>query len=110
MSYPPPYGYPQQPYGNPYGPPPDHPQSTTILVLGILGLVLCQLCAPFAWVMGKRALDEIDASGGALGGRGNVKAGYVCGIVGTLIMLAYLVGIVAVIIISIVAANSSSSY
>ncbi|MCP9622326.1 DUF4190 domain-containing protein [Nocardia otitidiscaviarum] len=86
MSYPS-YGYPA--YG--YGPPPDHPQATTILVLGILGLVLCQLLGPVAWIMGSKARREIDASGGTLGGRGNVTAGYVCGIVATCLMLLYFV-------------------
>ncbi|MCH8971439.1 MAG: hypothetical protein IH918_05050, partial [Acidobacteria bacterium] len=30
---------------------PEPSQATTILVLGILGLILCQVLAPFAWVM-----------------------------------------------------------
>ena len=81
----PPYGqgYPSQPQAQ-YAP--DHPRSTTVLVLGILGVVVCQLIAPFAWSMGKRALDEIDASHGQLGGRGAVQAGYILGIVGTVLL------------------------
>ncbi|WP_205473897.1 hypothetical protein [Nocardioides sp. SYSU D00038] len=100
-----PYGAPQQPYGQPqysqppygqpqanqYGQPqyaaaPDHPQATTVLVLGILGLVLCQVLAPFAWVMGNRVVREIDASGGAYAGRGSANAGRICGIVGTVLI------------------------
>ncbi len=104
---PPPYGAdPQQPATPPYGAPqypaygptaPDHPQATTILVLGILGIVVCGVLAPFAWVMGNRALAEIDASHGRMGGRGSVQAGRICGIVGTvllglgLLMLAFFV-------------------
>src|SRR4051794_37683489 len=66
----------QQPYGQPgydqqYGPPPvgyapDHPKATTSLVLGILGIVVCGVLAPFAWQSGKRAVAEIDASNGQL--------------------------------------------
>lgn len=62
-----------------------------ILVLGILGLVLCPLCGPFAWVTGRRALEAIDSSGGTIGGRGQVLAGYVCGIVATVIIAVYFV-------------------
>lgn len=71
---------PNQPY---YVAPPDHPQATTTLVLGILGLVLCQVLSPFAWIMGSRVVGEIDRSRGAYGGRGLANAGRICGIVGT---------------------------
>ncbi|RBO87901.1 hypothetical protein DFR74_110156 [Nocardia puris] len=108
MSMPPASGYPQ-PYGSPYGPPPDHPQATTILVLGILGLVFCQLFAPVAWFLGRKALAEIDASGGAIGGRSNVKAGYICGVIGTILMLLVVIGVVAIIVISLVVASTSPS-
>jgi hypothetical protein len=98
-----PYGQPQwqqPPYGqSPYGavPGPDHPQATTVLVLGILGLVLCGLIAPFAWVMGNRVVAEIDASGGRIGGRSAANAGRICGIVGSvLIGLGLLVGLLFV--------------
>lgn len=105
-------GYGQQPY--PQAPPPgypaqgqvqyapDHPRATTTLVLGILGLVLCQVLAPFAWVMGRRTLNEIEASQGRVGGRGAAQAGYVLGIVGTVLLVLgliflvlYLVGMAA---------------
>ena len=65
---------------------PDHPKATTSLVLGILGVVLCQVVAPFAWVIGKRTLDEIDASQGRVGGRGAAQAGYILGIIGTVLL------------------------
>ncbi|MBA2954366.1 DUF4190 domain-containing protein [Nocardioides sp. MAH-18] len=79
-----PYGqpYPQQPYYRA----PDHEQAATVLVLGILGIVLCQVISPIAWVMGNRVVREIDASGGAIGGRGAANAGRICGIVGTAII------------------------
>ena len=93
-----PYGqpYPQQ---GPYYQPPDHRQATTVLVLGILGLVLCQILSPVAWVMGNRVVQEIDASGGQLGGRGAANAGRICGIVGTVLCgLGLLFGVVVVIV------------
>jgi hypothetical protein len=57
-----------------------------ILVLGILSIPCCGLFTGIpAWVMGSSTLKQIDASGGAIGGRGLVKAGYICGIVGTVL-------------------------
>jgi uncharacterized Tic20 family protein len=107
MSYPPPpYGYP--PYG--YGPPQQHSQATAILILGILGLVFCQLLGPFAWVMGKKALNEIDASGGAIGGRSNVMIGYVCGIISSALIILGILFFVVVIVLGVIGSNTSSTY
>jgi hypothetical protein len=77
------YGQPQ--YGQPpFYSPPDHRSATTALVLGILGLVVCPLVLSIpALVIGRKAVQEIDASNGQLGGRGNAQAGYILGIVGT---------------------------
>lgn len=90
MSYPQGPGYPQDPggpYGQPYMQAPQHPQATTVLVLGILSLVICPICGPFAWKIGKDAMNEIDASGGQTGGRGLVQAGYICGMIATILMI-----------------------
>ncbi|PXX65280.1 hypothetical protein DFR70_104343 [Nocardia tenerifensis] len=110
MTYPPqqpPYGYPA--YGA-YGPPPEHPQATMILILGILGLVFCQILGPVAWVMGRRALNEIDAAGGALGGRSNVMVGYVCGIIASVMIILGLLFIALFVVLGLVGVWSSSSY
>ncbi|MGW1739755.1 DUF4190 domain-containing protein [Nocardia sp. NPDC001965] len=103
MSYPPPvYGYPG------YGPPPpEHPQATTVLILGIIGMMFCQICAPFAWIMGRRALDEIDASGGTIGGRSNVMVGYVLGIIGSVMLILMALVIIAYIVIIVVVLGSA---
>jgi hypothetical protein len=74
---------------------PDHPQATTSLVLGVAGVVLCGLAAPFAWATGRRTVREIDASQGRLGGRGAAQAGYVLGIIGTMILGAAVLLLVA---------------
>ncbi len=95
--FPPPYypgGYPPMPVRVP-----DHPQAVTALVLGILGLVLCGgLTSPFAWWLGRKAMREIDASGGAMGGRGQAQAGFILGIIGTaLLAVGVLIVVVAVL-------------
>ena len=115
---PPPYG--QAPYGaSPYGPPAygqspygygpiEHPQGTTILVLGILGIVVCAVLAPVAWVMGNNALREIDAQPGRYSNRGIVQAGRLCGTIYSLFLLVMLVGLVVLFVVIGVSASSSS--
>ncbi|MFT3872835.1 MAG: DUF4190 domain-containing protein [Nocardioides sp.] len=77
-----------------YGPRPSHPQATTVLVVGILGLVLCQILGPVAWAMGNRVVAEIDASGGAMDGRESANAGRICGIVASILLALSLLGLV----------------
>ncbi|HYO38129.1 MAG TPA: DUF4190 domain-containing protein [Nocardioidaceae bacterium] len=112
------YGqYGAQQYGGQYGQPPygqgypqqDHPRATTSLVLGIVGIVLCGLAAPFAWRMGKKAVDEIDASHGQLGGRGSAKAGYILGLIGTILLGLALLVIVAAVGLGIAGVLTESS-
>jgi hypothetical protein len=75
-------------------------------VLGILGILVCQVVAPFAMVIGRRAVKEIDASNGAIGGRGSAQAGYIMGIIGTVLLA---LGVLIVIVAIIAAAATSSS-
>ena len=89
MSYsdPPPPQPPQ--YGAPPpagGMPANHPRGTTVLILGILSLVCCGIFTGIpAIIMGRGALSEIDANPTAYGNRGTVFAGYLCGIIGTVL-------------------------
>ena len=46
------------------------PRATASLVLGIVGIVPCPICAPIAWAIGHNAEGEIDASRANIGGRG----------------------------------------
>jgi hypothetical protein len=78
--------WPQQPWQPGYPPPPAHPQATTVLVLGILGLLACQAVGPFAWIMGNRVVAEIDGAGGRLGGRSEANIGRIMGIVATALL------------------------
>jgi hypothetical protein len=100
---PPPYGQPGYGAPPPYGylQPPDHPRATTAMILGIVSLVCCQLTGPFAWVIGGRAVREIDASGGRLGGRGQAMAGKVLGIIGTVLLVLAVLCIVVLVAVGV---------
>lgn len=77
----------------------DHPQGTAILVLGILGAVVCPICAPVAWAMGNTAIRDIDRHPGAYGNRSVVQAGRILGIVVTVgWVLFLLLGFVLLVI------------
>ena len=93
-----------------YQPPPSHPSATTVLVLGIVGLVVCQVLSPIAWVKGNRVVAEIDASGGALGGRDSANAGRICGIIGTVLLaLAVLITVFAVVVFGALSTSATLS-
>ena len=107
--YPPAAGYPG------YAPR-DHPQSTMAMILGLVSLVGGMICglpllaAPFAWVVGGRAVKEIRASNGQLGGEGMARAGQVMGIVGTVLLVLLIIGVVLLIVLAVAGSSSSSGY
>ena len=112
MSLPPPP--PPGPAGPP-GPPPyayrpsaEHPNATTILVLGILSLVVCGVCGPIAWVMGNTAVREMNANPTVeYRNRGNVTAGRVCGIIGTVLLVLQVLAVVFFFFFFIITAAGS---
>ena len=85
--------YPAYPGGPAWGPPvpPAHRQAMTAMVLGIVGLLCCSPAAPFAIWLGHKAMREIDASGGQLSGRGQAQAGFILGIIGTVLLVILLI-------------------
>lgn len=108
-----PYG--QQPYGGqPWGAPlPKHPKATMALVLGILGLIVCGFLAPFAWVIGGRAVAEIDANPGVYDGRGEAQAGRILGIIGSVLLILGVLAVAAfaaLLIIGVATSSTSTEY
>jgi hypothetical protein len=105
-----PYGqYPPVPgYGQPYPPAPrEHPQGTTVLVLGILGFFVVGLCAPFAWYMGSKALREIRETGVHYSNEQHIVIGRILGIVMTILLLAFLVFFLVFAVILVIAATAT---
>ncbi len=111
MSYgaPPPPG----PYGQPMqgGMGQPHGSATTAMVLGILSLVCCGFLGIPAYIVGRRAEQEILASNGALTGEGMAKAGWIMGLI-SMILLALGIVLWAVILGAglLVGDSSSSGY
>ena len=134
----PPYGQPQQPYQQPPYPqqpyaqqpypqpgpgqpsynwapkPPEHPSSTTAMVLGLIGLVGILVCggltlvvSPFAWSIGARAMREIDENPGVYSGREMASAGRVMGIVGTGLLALGVLAVLAFVVLVIGVASTS---
>ncbi|MBE7325399.1 DUF4190 domain-containing protein [Nocardioides sp. Y6] len=106
-----PGGYGGQPGGYGGQPVQDHPQATTILVLGILSLICCQILGPVAWIMGKKAVAEIDATPGRYSGRDKANIGKILGIIGTvLLVLSILFSIIYFVAIAGMIASDTSTY
>lgn len=89
-------GAPQQPYGAGV---PNHPQATTVLVLGIASFfVTLMCCLPLGiapWIMGSSAIKQVDANPGQYDGRGQLQAGKIMGIVSLILWALMLVGTIA---------------
>jgi uncharacterized membrane protein YjgN (DUF898 family) len=86
----------------------EHPRGTLILILGILSIVICQILGPFAWVMGRKALTEIDSSGRTYSNRTMVQAGMICGIIGTVLLVLGIAYLVIVFVFLGMAASTGS--
>jgi len=59
-------------------------RGSTILVLGILGLMMCFILGIFAWVMGNEDLQKMRAGRMDRSGQGLTEAGRICGMVAVL--------------------------
>lgn len=99
--------YQPGPYGGPGGYAQPHPQGTTVLVLGILGLVVCPIVSIFGLVQGNRALREIDANPMAYNNRQSVTIGRVLSIVALALYGALIVVYGIILIIALVASQSA---
>jgi hypothetical protein len=83
----------QQPY--PYSPHSaypalrEHPEGTTILILGVLGFVVFP-CGIIAWYLGSKAMKQIQAGGIRYSNESNITTGKILG------MVTSIIGMVAV--------------
>lgn len=75
------------------GPVEKHRNSTAVFILGLLGMLLCFVLAPIAWIMGSNARGEIQRSQGRLESDGLLTAGWIMGIIGTVLIGAIVIAI-----------------
>ncbi len=107
---------PQQPQQNqpmPYGQsyPPvamEHPQGTTVLVLGIVGIFV-PIVSFVAWFMGNKVMKEIRGSGQTYSNEQNVNIGRILGMVFSILYIIAIVFSIIATIIFFVALGASSS-
>jgi hypothetical protein len=82
-------------------------RGTLILVLGILGLVVCQPIGIAAWIMGNNDLKEIDSGAMDPAGRGMTQAGRICGMVAAILMAIGLILFVVLFALGMMGALAS---
>jgi hypothetical protein len=61
-------------------------QATTALILGIVSIVCCQLLGPVAWFLGNQELKAIREGRSPAAGEGLAKAGWILGIISSIIL------------------------
>ncbi len=59
------------------------------------------LVAPVAWIIGAKAVKEIDANPGRYGGRSEANAGKIMGIVGTCLLVLALLALTAFVVAAV---------
>ena len=100
-----PQGQPM-PYGQSYPPVAmEHPQGSTVLVLGIVGIFV-PIVSFVAWYLGNKVMKEIRASGQAYSNEQNINIGRILGMVFSIL---YIIGIVFLIIAGIILAVLASA-
>lgn len=83
-----------EPMGGAVAAKPDNKRALWSLILGIIGIVCCNLAAPFAFFMGRNEVKAIDAGQGARENRGMALAGMILGIIGSVLLVLGLIWIV----------------
>lgn len=91
-------GFPGQPGGQFGYVFPENSQASTALILGLLGLLFCAICAPFAWSIGQKEIDAIDAGRRDPSKRDIANAGKILGIIGTVLLVASILFLVVFVI------------
>jgi len=84
-------------------------RGTTVLVLGILGLVACQICGIIAWVMANKDIPKMEAGTMDPEGLGQTKAGKICGIISVVLLAVIIVVYAIIFVIGIGAAAASTA-
>jgi hypothetical protein len=65
--------------------------------------------SPAAWVVGAKAVREIDAYPGRYGGRDKAQGGKIMGIIGTALLALGVLAIIAFVVLAVAVGTSDSS-
>ena len=103
--------YAPQPYGGqPYGVGGgEHPQGTIIFVLGIVGIFV-GVCAPIAWILGNKALNEIKATGASYSNESQIRTGRMLGKVFTILYIVFIVLYIVFLIVIFATVGASGGF
>ena len=74
-------------------------RGSLILVLGIFSLIVCAPLGIVAFLMGRGDLAEIDAGQRDSEGRTSTQAGYICGIIGTILLVLQIAGVILFVVL-----------
>jgi len=69
-------------------------KATTILVVGIISIICCQIAGPIAWYMGRQELNLIRAGAVSAQDEGTAKAGMILGMIASILLSLALLWIV----------------
>ena len=69
-------------------------RGSLILALGILSMIVCAPLGIVAILMGRGDLAKIDTGQRDPEGRTSTQAGYICGIIGTILLVLQIAGVV----------------
>jgi hypothetical protein len=92
---------------------PEQSQATTVLVLGILSIVLCQILGPIAWKLGNDELKAITDRRRPPDGQAMAQAGKICGIVGTALLgvaVLFLIGFFLLLTLGVITSAEISRF
>ena len=83
-------------------------RGSTVLTLGILGLVVTPICGIIAWVMANNDLRQMDAGQMDPAGRGSTQSGKTCGMI-SVILACVAVGILLILLLIGLAAGAAAA-
>ena len=82
-------------------------RGTLILVLGILSIIICGPLGIAAWLMGNGDLKLMDAGQMDPTGRSLTSAGRICGMIGTILLILWVLGVILIFGLGILGAAAS---
>jgi hypothetical protein len=83
-------------------------RGTMILVFGILGLVVCAIFAPVAWIMANADLKEMESGQMDPAGKDLTNIGRILGIIGTIFIVIACLGGIVIFLLNLAAIGASN--